>query len=366
MGGIVARHAVTRLADPAAVHTVVTLSTPHQQAPVTTDSSLARVYSDIAAFFSPANAQDPQHPASNHLLVSLCGGSPDPMLAADACALPESMYGPIEALSIFTSGLVGGWTGVDHEAMVWCHQVRWRVARMLLELGGQGGRGLASRRADRRRLAADWFIGAGPSQEPTHKPLDSHGWKRVVLDDSRGRFVVPATSMSDGRTLVLFPLPVTGRQATFRLLTTFAIAAIGPEGAPSARMLHCSSATDTSTCHSLPLKTLQLLPPSPVGGGPFAVDGEGVDERDGLVWAEADIKREGGWVAVAVDGDAGWGVGEVVSDAVPDVDYSSVLGSSPSQRQPGGMQALTDNPSHLLQALSLAFECRYWPNLSGC
>lgn len=310
MGGIVAQHAVTRLVDPATVLSVVTLSTPHQQAPVTTDSSLARAYSDIAAFFAPDHALDSQHPARDHLLMSLCGGSSDPTLAADACALPEATYGPLGALSVFTSGLVGAWTGVDHEAMVWCHQVRWRVARLLLELGDRQGRGLSAPREDRRRVAADWLIGAGPPHEHSDEPLDVRGSKRIELDRSGGRFV----AHSGGKTLALFPLPTTGNPTTFRLLTTFAIDSVGPEDASAARLLRCSSPSDATTCRTLPLKTLQLLPPSPVGGGPFAV-GEGVDEKDGLVWTEAELHGDGGWAAVATDGGAGWGVGEAVSEA---------------------------------------------------
>jgi glycosylphosphatidylinositol deacylase len=327
MGGIVAQHAVTRLPDPTTVRTVVTLSTPHQQAPVTTDSSLAQAYSDIATFFSPANALDRQHPACEHLLVSLCGGSPDPTLAADACALPEATYGPLGALGVFTSGLIGAWTGVDHEAMVWCHQVRWRVARLLLELGGRDGWRLSAPREDRRRVSAEWLIGAGPPSESRGEPLAPNDWIRLEAEQSAGRFIVPSTAAGSKKTIALFPLPAAGEPATFRLITTFAIASIGPEDASAAHLLRCSSPTDMATCHPLALKTLKLLPPSPVGGGPFAV-GEGVDEKDGLVWAEADVVGDGGWAAVAIDKGAGWGLGEVVSTAEPDVARRGTFGWS--------------------------------------
>ncbi|KAF8266689.1 PGAP1-like protein-domain-containing protein [Lactarius quietus] len=37
--------------------------------------------------------------------------------------------------TVFSSALEGCWTGVVHQVVVWCHQVRWRDARAMLELG---------------------------------------------------------------------------------------------------------------------------------------------------------------------------------------------------------------------------------------
>ena len=117
MGGIVARLAA-QMMPPGTVDVIITLSTPHILPPVALDIDMDRVYQEISL---PGPTP----------LISVCGGSSDTQIASDACAIELDHD---QGFSVFTSAMPGVWTGVDHQAMVWCHQLRWQVARTLLEI----------------------------------------------------------------------------------------------------------------------------------------------------------------------------------------------------------------------------------------
>lgn len=116
MGGIVARLAVTQPDIEIQVDKIVTLSTPHLLPPITLDHEMLNVYRRISQ-------------RSRLPIISVCGGTADSQIASDACIGPETSPG----LTVFSTGMMGTWTGCDHQAMVWCHQIRWRIARFLLE-----------------------------------------------------------------------------------------------------------------------------------------------------------------------------------------------------------------------------------------
>lgn len=309
MGGIIARHAATRL-EGGVVQTIVTLSTPHQFPPVTTDLTISSIYADIASFHTTSS---PNPKAKDQLLISICGGSPDPTLPSDTCAIPGSQAK--NALGVFTSGMPGVWTGVEHEAMVWCHQVRWRVARVLLELGGK------ERLDERRRVGQEWLVGAEPKRQ-AEDPLGNQ-IKKVELG-STGRFEHHG---NDEETLYLFP--VGPDPSALHFLSTYAVLSSESQDAHSVSFYHCSSTT-SSSCRPISPRSVIMLPPSPTDGSPFRV-GVGVDEKDGLVWSEFDV--ESGWMGVRVGGE-GWGVGQVAgSGGKVEVRAGSLSESSPRLQQ---------------------------------
>jgi len=181
---------------------------------------------------------------------------------------------------MFTSGMVGTWTGVDHEAMVWCHQVRWRVARLLLELGGVARRGGGQR--ERMDASEDWILGAGRAgagrpleeMEEDEISVDLTSTKHTVLDSTAAaRFLNP----SSARHTYLFPLP---SSSSFRLLSNLIIDSVGRHSASNARVYQCqapsASAETLLSCLRLDPTRLELLPPSPLEGTPFRPN-EGVD-----------------------------------------------------------------------------------------
>lgn len=91
------------------------------------------VYTDLAS-------QQKERPFP--LLVSICGGISDTQVVSDTCALGPPELDGKDGFTVFTSGLPGAWTAVDHQAIVWCHQIRWTVARALLEAGNASSRGV--------------------------------------------------------------------------------------------------------------------------------------------------------------------------------------------------------------------------------
>lgn len=155
MGGIVARLA----ADETRVETIITMSTPHTIPPLPLDYDMEQVY----------------RRADNGLpFTSLCGGASDTQIISDSCAAGDT---------VFTSSLAGVWTGVDHQAMVWCHQVRAHLIPRLLRLERWDQ---ASKRttlrveaastaicADPKRPSSDWDAIPAPRQQPF--PLPGQG-----------------------------------------------------------------------------------------------------------------------------------------------------------------------------------------------
>jgi GPI inositol-deacylase len=98
---------------------------PHKIPPVRFDGRIAAIYDHNHA--AVATADTP--------ILSLCGGATDLMVPPESCILPAPANESVYRLTVFSSALHGCWTGVGHQVMVWCHQVRWRIARAALELG---------------------------------------------------------------------------------------------------------------------------------------------------------------------------------------------------------------------------------------
>jgi pimeloyl-ACP methyl ester carboxylesterase len=139
MGGIVARLALADANFWRHVDLLLTLSTPHILPPVTLSWGMERVYRDI---WLPTS--------SGPLIISLCGGISDTEVVSDGCAMEIPRQ---DGFSTFTSGIPGVWTAIDHQAMVWCHQLRWTVARVLLEVSGKS-------RPIQLGIARKWFLEA--------------------------------------------------------------------------------------------------------------------------------------------------------------------------------------------------------------
>jgi glycosylphosphatidylinositol deacylase len=145
MGGVVARLAMNDL--PNLIDIIMTMSTPHALPPVTLSRDMDTIYDTLGT--QTYNSSAP-------LLFSICGGTADTQIASDACVIPPSSNTKGDGFTIFTTGMPGAWTGVEHQTMVWCHQVRWRVARTLLEMTSTGNR------QDKLAVAEEWLLGNKP------------------------------------------------------------------------------------------------------------------------------------------------------------------------------------------------------------
>lgn len=172
MGGIVARLASLYMPNNT-IDAIVTMSTPHNFPPLPFEGKMDELYAKINSA-----SHLPPHP----LLISICGGISDTQIVSDSCAFPQHLAGPDDGFTVFSTGIPGVWTGVEHQAMVWCDQVRWRVARALLDMGD------ASSREAKLASAREWLVG----------PQDA-----LIASSSSGQQVVKIDITSSSMALML-------------------------------------------------------------------------------------------------------------------------------------------------------------------
>ena len=326
MGGIVA----TSLLPSPNISAIITMSTPHTLPPARFDHRIDKIY------------------ARNHKLLlsdttpilSLCGGATDMMIPSESCILPRGHSELIYRRTIFTSALEGCWTGVGHREMVWCHQVRWRVARAAIELGG------ASSVFERAAVLDRWLRDGSHLAVPV-PPLDE-----LSLSDPP-----PFETLPDGMDLVLrgpkgsrtYLLPVGSSSQFVLYLSQGSILSVSPQHPKSLHasvyLCHSKAGQHSSgsagiepadmSCRTLLPSSLKLIP-NPVPGKPFPLPEEGSDESEGIVVFETNIVGpQETWVAVRMEGGdgSGWVIGGL--NAQPSsrlvVNNAGVLGKSCGQ-----------------------------------
>lgn len=141
MGGIVSRLA---LLDPKdhpknSVNTIITLSTPHSIPPLSLSNSIEKKYEMINDGFyiqdskKEGKIQDVDH-LKDVLLISISGGVLDSQIIPESTSLSLSRLwlSKSNSLNLFTSGINGLWSSCDHLAIMWCDQLRSRIARASL------------------------------------------------------------------------------------------------------------------------------------------------------------------------------------------------------------------------------------------
>ncbi|KAL4076355.1 PGAP1-like protein-domain-containing protein [Scleroderma citrinum] len=316
MGGVVG----TALLPSPDISAIITMSTPHTLPPVRFDPRIEEIYARNRHIL--LNDETP--------FVSLCGGARDLLVSSESCVLPEvdpqlevDLH-PVYRRTVFTSALEGAWTGVGHLEMVWCHQVRWRVARVALELGGAAARTLRARATILDRWLGDGHVlplTLGPPQEEAEVDL-----KRGTYETLAEGMHLALKSPRVRRTYLL-PITPVGENESGARRTTFVlyvsgggVLSVAPHHALDLRasVQFCVPSSgadlDVESVRCVPLEptTLRLLP-SPRARQPFPVPEEGSDESDGVVLFEAEIpSATEGWVGVSVDAGeqaGGWVVG---------------------------------------------------------
>lgn len=334
MGGIVG----TALLPSERLSAIITMSTPHSLPPARFDSRLDSIYAKI------------QHNLNNDTtpILSLCGGATDMMIPSESCIL-LNQNDDFYRKTVFTSALEGAWTGVGHREMVWCHQVRWRIARALLELGPQKSPGA-------RKAVLDTWLRDG-HELPSGIPEYPNGNSGFELSDRSSYDIIPSgvqlIRKPVGSRVYLLPIPsIADGSLPARLSVLVGKGSIVPVS-PQIRyplqvsIYVCSSAEGSSVsprCTSLQPVTLKLVP-RPTPGEPFPrprVDADpssgGVNESDGVVLYEAEIRQSHGqWVGVKVEGGEGEGwvvAGFIHKEAIINVTpiRCTYIGSSLTQR----------------------------------
>lgn len=215
MGGIAARLTQHLPNHPRGrVDTIVTLSTPHAYPPVPFDRSIEYVYSLINKPVESTSSSTPHKPNAQNqvppLLISIAGGLLDTQLPSDPSSLSLARIGESIApsrISTFTTSLPSLWSSVDHLAVMWCDQLREKIARgFLLDMmafgrvyderneGGISGRGSVLRRRRelwRRALSLFDVTDAGNGEIGPLELIPSAEW---LQEEDRDSFVVEGES----------------------------------------------------------------------------------------------------------------------------------------------------------------------------
>ena len=318
MGGIVA----TSLLPSPNISAVITMSTPHQIPPARFDRRIAAIYDRNKVTLATADTP----------ILSLCGGAADLMVPSESCILSKVTSRNAYRQTVFTSALEGCWTGVGHQVMVWCHQVRWRIARAALELGA------ASSHLERGFILDRW-LRDGRSLSPALEHLPRLDLSQETYDIlPPGPFVL--RELRQRKAVYLTPVSRTNRPTKFVAYvsggTVLSMAPHHPSSLSAAFFLCSSLAGDPydissrPSCEELHPSTLKLIPnTSPEK--PFPVPNEGVDESEGVVVFEAVLpERSDGhlWVAVvhSTNEERGWILGDFVQDE-PIVKELGILGT---------------------------------------
>ena len=297
MGGVVA----TSLLPSSNISSIITMSTPYTLPPARFDDIIDRLYARIADVLE----NDPTP------IVSLCGGATDMMIPSESCILPQNSTSDRFRRTVFSSALEGAWTGVGHREMVWCHQVRWRVARAALEL--------APLSLERARVGVlDRWLRDGhtlPSRIEEPRPLaqDSAGQVSVLPLQER----LSVKNPRDSRTHIM-PVPaVQGVRKFTLLLSRGTIDSVAPQNPlPLHVSVYQCSGEDLHHVNCPPVRpsTLKLIP-TPVAGQPFPVPHEGSDESEGVVLFEVDLDTlDQGTTHIAVKVERGDGRGWILAD----------------------------------------------------
>ncbi|KAL1721710.1 PGAP1-like protein-domain-containing protein [Schizophyllum commune] len=303
MGGIVA----TSLLSSPDISAVITMSTPHTLPPARFDARIDAIYDRN------------RHVLEEDLtpIVSLCGGATDMMIPSESCVLPAVKGGGPYRRTVFSSALEGAWTGVGHREMVWCHQVRWRVARAALELGG------ASTPEGKMAVLDQWLRDGHtlPAELPLPEDLALAEGEYDTLSAGAPLLL----TQPRGSKTYLLPIPADSNHRRFVLyVSQGSVLQVSPQKPLplQASVYRCSASSDgtPSSCISLPPTALKLIP-NPIPGKPFPVPSEGTDESEGVVLYEAEVNSAeddinytedtARWIAVNVENadGRGWVVG---------------------------------------------------------
>ena len=289
MGGVVG----TALLPHPKISAVITMSTPHTLPPARFDRRIDRIYSMNRKVL--LNDTTP--------ILSLCGGATDLMIPSESCILPQVKVddGDLQPYrrTIFSSALEGSWTGVGHREMVWCHQVRWRIARAALELG-------AATSPRGRETILDTWIRDGNTPPATYQTPASPFYPDDTETLPLGMHLSLKNPM--GSHTYLLPVP-NDATAKYRFLLYVSQGSIPPTSPHNPLPLRASVyfCDATNYCRDIKPAVLKLVP-NPLPGKLFPVPDEGSDESEGVVVLEADLPRIGvANVAVRVENGDGRG-----------------------------------------------------------
>lgn len=304
MGGLVA---ISTLPSDL-VSAVITMSSPSSLPPARFDRRVEDIYHEARqSLRSPNSTSTP--------ILSLCGGATDSLIPSETCFLPPDDAGePGFRRVVFTSGLEGAWTGVGHNEMVWCHQIRSRVARAAVEVAAR------AHSNDRRDVFERLFphtTSILSDEHPRVLQQDDPEGHTFLISSSRVALPTPSEPTLKGSHMYL--LPPLGEPITYRLTALIIRGHLtGIPRMPTTGNTHfgvtihrCTA--DANDCKALPLTNASLTRlPAPLTGKPFPIPEEGADPDDTALALEMQLPDLGkDRIGVRIDGHLELGYKEV-------------------------------------------------------
>ena len=160
MGGIVAR---TMLVMPNyqsnSINTIITMSAPHARPPVSFDAQIVDIYENVNSHWRNSYSQQwaNNNPLWHVTLISFAGGGLDTMVPSDYTSL-ESLVPETHGFTVYTSTMPNVWTGMDHQAILWCDQFRKVLVKSLYDVVDVNRPAQTKPRADRMRIFKKWYL----------------------------------------------------------------------------------------------------------------------------------------------------------------------------------------------------------------
>ncbi|ANB12727.1 Bst1p [Sugiyamaella lignohabitans] len=191
MGGIVARTMFT-LSNyrPGSINTILTFAAPHSLPPVSSDPYLVEVYETVNRYWRDSFSQDliGQNSLSHVSVVSIAGGTLDQMIPSDHASV-SSMIPPTNGITVFTSTIPFVWSGIDHQAIIWCDQLRKVVAAALLDIVDARVSTKTKSIGDRMQIFSQHFLTGLENEshsyiKPTISDLTKDDEESTVVDET--------------------------------------------------------------------------------------------------------------------------------------------------------------------------------------
>lgn len=246
MGGIVAR---TMLVMPNyqsnSINTIITMSAPHARPPVSFDAQIVDIYENINSHWRGSYSQ--QWPNNNPLwhvtLISFAGGGLDTMVPSDYTSL-ESLVPETHGFTVYTSSMPNVWTGMDHQAILWCDQFRKVLVKSLYDVVDVNRPAQTKPRVDRMRIFKKWYLTGMEAFAEKTLPLKEPSTLLTLKDNANS-----ILGQGEGLTLRklgqtskpeahLLPIPTELAGTRFTLLTDQKLDQAGEHG--SLEVLFCS------------------------------------------------------------------------------------------------------------------------------
>lgn len=248
MGGIVARTVlVTSKYQAGSVNTIITMSTPHSRAPVAFDADIVGLYERINNYWRRSYLQESEamNPLAHTTLISIAGGGRDTTVPSDYTSV-SSLVPETHGFTVFTSGIPGVWTSMDHLAITWADQMRKALIRSMYDIVDVRKPGQTVSREERMRIFRRYFLTGLEADSDKHL-LDSSRSHDVLLTlgsntDKSASVAIRQLGAQDVASTKLLQIPTSihRNQKTLSLLTNVAMDEQGSFG-ERLEILFCST-----------------------------------------------------------------------------------------------------------------------------